>query len=65
MVEWGLCRDWCVPLTGEEVQAGALCVCMCGGGCQSQSWPGCETGEALALGAQSKEVPIASETSIF
>lgn len=51
----------CPVDSGEEVQAEAL-----GGGvCQSQSWPGCETGEALALGAELKEVPIASETNIF
>ena len=51
----------CPVDSGEEVQADTL-----GGGvCQSQSWPGCETGEALALGAELKEVPIASETNIF
>ena len=51
----------CVPLT---------LVRMCrqmplAGVCQSESWLGCETGEALALGAKLKEVPIASETNVF
>ena len=41
-------------MTGEEVQA--VCVNSPGQGV---------TGEALALGAKSKEVPIASETNIF
>ena len=41
-------------MTGEEVQA--VCVNSPGQGV---------TGEALALGAKSKEVPIASETNFF